>query len=84
MNTTAVLMKVKDESVVTVLPNNPLWVRPNFNKKVNVVWVPNKLKLIFFNVTDADENTYFCEVITSGRRAQTWIREIQLVVLGKL
>ena len=80
----AVLMKVDHSSAVISVPNVSLLVRPLFAKHFDAVWVPNKLTLIFFNVTDAEEGEYVCEVITVGRLALTWTRKIQLLVLGKL
>ena len=87
MNTTIVSVKVGEQPAVNVYVAQPqvsLWVNPNFAKTFNVVWVPNKLMLIFFNVTDAEEAEYLCEVIGVGRSARHWTRKIQLVVLGKL
>ena len=87
MSTAIVLVKVGSLLAVSVhvlQPKVSLSVKPNFAKAFNAVWAPNNLKLIFFNVTDADEAKYFCEVITVGRSARHWIREIKLVVLGKL
>ena len=87
MNTTIVLVKVRGLPAVNVhvlQSNVSLWVEPNFTKSFNAVWVPNKLMLIFFNVTDAEDAEYICEVVTVGRTARHWTRKIQLVVLGKL
>ena len=86
MNATIVSVKVGEQPAVNVYVAQPqvsLWVNPNFAKTFNVVWFPNKLMLIFFNVTDALEAEYLCEVITVGRSARHWTRKIQLVVLGK-
>lgn len=47
-------------------------------------WAPNKLTLILLNVTSADEGEYRCEVKTFGGWVQTWIRKIQVSLLGKL
>ena len=77
-------MKFHGRSAVTFVPNQSLSVEPDFAKHFNAVWVPNKLMLTLFNVTDAEEGQYCCEVITSGRSARTWIRKIQLLVVGKL
>ena len=77
-------MKFGDTHVVTFVPNVPLWVIPVFAKRFNASWVPNKLTLILLNLTSADEGEYRCEVITLGRWAQTWIRKIQVSLVGKL
>ena len=79
-----VSMKFRGQPAVTLMPNQSPWVEPVFAKHFNAVWVPNKLTLTFSNVTDAEEGQYCCEVITAGRSARTWIRKIQLLVLGKL
>lgn len=84
MDTRIVSVKVGEQPAVNVYvlqPNVSVWVEPNFAKTFNVVWVPNKLVLIFFNITDAEEAEYLCEVITVGRSARHWTRKIQLVVL---
>ena len=73
------------QPAVTVVSNQSPWVEPVFAKQFNAVWVPNKLTLTLFNVTDAEEGQYSFEVITQrGSSARTWIRKIQLSVLGKL
>ena len=77
-------MKFRGQSAVTFVPNQSLSVEPVFANHFNAVWVPNKLTLTLFNVTDAEEGQYCCEVITMGSLARTWIRKIQLLVLGKL
>ena len=77
-------MKFGSRPAVIFVPNVLLEVEPAFAKRFNAVWVPNKLTLIFFNVTDAQEAEYFCEVTTVGRSARLWSRKIQLLVLGKL
>ena len=84
LNITTVLMKFRGNPVVTFVPNLLLRVEPVFATRFNAVWVPNELTLILFNVTDAEEGEYCCEVVTSGRSARSWIRKIQLWVLGKL
>lgn len=78
----SVSMKFRGQPTVTFVPNVLLRVEPVFAKLFNAVWVPNKLSLILFNVTDAVKGEYSCEVLTSGRLARSWIRKIQLVVLG--
>ena len=63
-----------------------LSVSPGFESRFNVTWVPNKLKLIFFNITSADEGEYCCDVLTlssSGFVIQTWKRKIQVSLLGE-
>ena len=77
-------MKFRGQPAVTFVPNVMLWVEPVFANHFNAVWVPNKLTLTLFNVTDAEEGQYCCEVITTGRSTRSWIRKIQLLVLGKL
>ncbi|XP_015756645.1 PREDICTED: uncharacterized protein LOC107336096 [Acropora digitifera] len=74
-------MKFRGQSAVTFVQNQSLSVEPDFAKHFNAVWVPNKLMLTLFNVTDAEEGQYCCEVITSGRSGRTWIRKIQLLVV---
>ena len=77
-------MTFRDHPVVTFVPNVFLRVEPVFAKRFNAVWVPNKLTLILFNVTDAEEGEYSCEVVTIGRSARSWTRKIHLLVAGKL
>ena len=59
-------------------------VDPSFASRLNATWVPNKLTLILFNVTDAEEGEYRCEVISVGGSVETWIRTIQVSLVGKL
>ena len=79
-------MKFLGHPAVTLVPKQSPWVEPVFAKHFNAVWVPNKLTLILFNVTDAEEGEYCCEVMTTYLEgsARIWMREIQLLVLGKL
>lgn len=79
----SVSMKFRGQPAVTLVPNQSPWVEPVFAKHFNAVWVPNKLTLTLFNVTDAEKGQYCCEVITTGRSARTWIRKIQLLVLDR-
>lgn len=58
-------------------------VEPTFVSRLNATWVPNKLTLILFSVTDADKGEYRCEVVTFGSSVQTWIRKIRVSLLGK-
>ena len=61
-------------------------VSPGFEGRFNVTWVPNKLTLIFFNVTSEDEGEFRCDVLTllsPGAVIQTWKRRIQVSLLGK-
>ena len=63
-----------------------LSVSPGFKSRFNVTWVPNKLTLIFFNVTSQDEGEFRCDVLTlrsPGAVIQTWKRKIQVSLLGE-
>ena len=60
-----------------------LLIQPGFESRFNVTWVPNKLTLIFFNATSANEGEYACEVLSVGGSVQTWRRIIQVLLLGK-
>ena len=79
-----VAIKFRSRPAVTFVPNVFLRVEPVFAKRFNAVWVPNRLTLIFSNVTDAEKGEYCCQVVTIGRSPRTWIRKIQLLVVGKL
>ena len=80
----AVSMKIGGRAAVTFLPNQKTpSVEPIFASRLKATWLPNKLTLIFFNVTAAEEKEYRCEVV-SFSPAQTWIRKIHVSLLGKL
>ena len=80
----AVSMKYGASTISTYLPSQEtLVVEPTFVSRLNATWVPNKLTLILFSVTDADKGEYRCEVVTFGGSVQTWIRKIQVFLLGK-
>ncbi|XP_067018403.1 uncharacterized protein [Acropora muricata] len=81
MSITLVSVKFRGQPAVTLVPNQSPLVETGFAKQFNAVWAPNKLTLILFNVTDAEEGQYCFEVITKGSSARTWIRKIQLLVL---
>ncbi|XP_044180495.1 uncharacterized protein LOC114969907 [Acropora millepora] len=80
----SVWMEVRNVSTVTFVPNVSLSVPKGIAKSLNATWVPNKLTLIFFKVTAAEKGEYTCNVVTIGRSPRTWIRKIQLLVVGKL
>ena len=69
-------VRLQDQHVVSV--------QPGFERRFNATWDPNRLTLILFNVTSADEGEYRCEVLTFGSSGQTWARIIQVSLLGKL
>ena len=78
-------MKFAGRAAATLVWNQQVpSVDPIFASRLNAAWYLNKLTLILFNVTDAEEGEYRCEVISVGRPAQTWVRAIQVSLLGKL
>ena len=82
-----VSMKLQGSSIAAyVQSQHALSVQPGFDGRFNATWVPNRLTLILFNVTFADEGEYRCEVLTLGSSGslQTWARIIQVSLLGKL
>lgn len=81
-----VSMKSGITSVATYLRSKKaLSVAQSFRSRFNATWVPSRLTLILLNVMSADEGEYFCEVMTyRGRSVQTWVRKIQVSLLGKL
>lgn len=81
---TTVSMKFRGQPAVAFVPNVSLMVEPVFAKHFDAVWVPNRLTLILFNVTDAHEGEYCCEVIAIGRSARSWIRKIKLSVFDPI
>ena len=77
-------MKYGASTIATYLQSQQaLFIEPMFVSRLNATWVPNKLKLILFNVTDPDKGEYRCEVVSFGGSVQTWIRKIQVSLLGK-
>ena len=80
-----VSMKFGGRAAVTLVEKRQApSVDPIFASRLNATWYLNKLTLILFNVTDAEEGEYRCEVISFGRSAQTWVRTIQVSLLGKI
>ena len=79
-----VSMKSGASTIATYLQSQQaLSVTPSFMSRFNASWVPNKLTLILLSVTSAEEGEYHCEVVTFGGSVQTWIRKIQVSLLGK-
>ena len=77
-------MKIGGRAAATFLPDQKTpSVEPSFASRLKATWFPNKLTLIFFNVTAAEEKEYLCQVV-SVSPAQTWIRKIHVSLLGKL
>ncbi|XP_067030297.1 uncharacterized protein [Acropora muricata] len=66
-------VRLQDQHVVSV--------QPGFERRFNATWDPNRLTLILFNVTSADEGEYRCEVLALGSSGQTWARIIQVSLL---
>lgn len=61
-----------------------LSVTPSFRSRFNATWVPGRMTLILLNAMSADEGEYLCEVVTFGGSVETWVRKIQVSLLGKL
>ena len=81
----AVSMKFGIMPVATYLRSQQaVSVAPSFRSRFNATWVPSTLTLILLNVTSADEGEYVCEVVTFGGSVETWVRKIQVSLLGKL
>ena len=79
-----VSMKFGITPVATYLRSQQaLSVVQGFRSRFNATWVPSSLTLILLNVTSADEGEYLCEVMTFGRSVYTWVRKIQVSLLGK-
>ena len=80
----AVSMKIGGRAAATFVPNQKTpSVEPSFASRLKATWLPNKLTLIFFKVTAAEETEYLCQVI-SVSPSQTWIRKIHVSLVGKL
>ena len=80
----AVSMKIGGRAAATFVPNQKmLSVEPSFASRLNATWFPNKLTLIFFKVTAAEEKEYRCQVV-SVSPSKTWIRKIHVSLVGKL
>ena len=80
----AVSMKIGGRTAATFVQNQKTpSVDPSFASRLNATWFPNKLTLIIFNVTAAEEEEYLCQVV-SVSPAQVWIRKIHVSLLGKL
>ena len=80
----AVSMKIGGRAAATFVPNQKTpSVEPSFASRLNATWFPNKLTLILFNVTAAEEEEYLCQVV-SVSPPQIWIRKIHVSLLGKL
>lgn len=58
-------------------------VADHFVSRFNVTWVPSKLTLIVFNVTNDDKGEYRCRVQTFSGGLKTWQRIIKVDLLGK-
>ena len=79
-----VSMKYGASTIATYLQSQQaLSVDPTFVSRLNATWVPNKLTLILFSVTDAGKGEYRCEVVTYAGSVQTWVRKIQVSLVGK-
>ena len=80
----AVSMKFGITPVATYLRSRQaLSVVQGFRSRFNATWVPSRLTLILLTVTSADEGEYLCEVMTFGPSVDTWVRKIQVSLLGK-
>ena len=78
-------MKIGGRAAATFVQHyqQTLSVEPSFASRLNATWFPNKLTLILFNVTEAEEGEYLCQV-ASVSPAQVWMRKIHVSLLGKL
>ena len=55
----------------------------SFDNRFNASWAPTKLTLIVFNVTSDDKGEYSCRVQAFSGGLKTWLRKIEVDVLGK-
>ena len=79
-----VSMKFGITPVATYLRSQQaLSVAQRFRSRFNATWVPNRLTLILLNATFTDEGEYICEVVSFRRSVYTWVRKIQVSLLGK-
>ncbi|XP_067030223.1 uncharacterized protein [Acropora muricata] len=78
-----VSMKFDGSSIANFVQlHHALSVQSGSESRFNVTWVPNKMTLLWFNVTSADEGEYRCEVLSFGGSAvETWARTIQVSLL---
>ena len=60
-----------------------LYVASRFASRFNATWAPTKLTLIVFNVTSDDKGEYSCRVQAFSSGLKTWLRKIEVDVLGK-
>ncbi|XP_044171636.1 fibroblast growth factor receptor 2-like [Acropora millepora] len=78
----AVSMKFGGKAAATLVKNQQApSVEPIFASRLNATWYLNKLTLILFHVTDAEEGEYLCQVV-SVSPAQIWIRKIHVSLLA--
>ena len=81
-----VVLKLGNAEVVNIAPSSKfIEVLADYKNRFNASWInAERVILIIFNVTDADEGEFACEVKTIGGGTKIWIRKIQVDVVGKI
>ena len=80
-----VRVKLNGVQIVSIIPSlKRIQVLAGYEGRFNLSWINDeKVTLIIFNVTDADEGEFACEVTTVGWTIKTWIRKIKVDIVGK-
>ena len=75
-------LKLNNVQIVNIVPHlNLTEVLAGYKDRFNASWINDeKVTLIIFNVTDADEGEFACEVTTVGGGTKTWTRKIKVDV----
>ena len=80
-----VILKLNTVVIVNIAPILKVTdVLQGYKDRFNISWINDeKVTLIIFNITDADEGELACEVRTIGGGTKVWIRKVQVDVVGK-
>ena len=79
-------VKLNAVQIASIIPFlNIIQVLAGYEDRFNVSWIKDeKVTLMIFNLTDADEGEFACEVKTVGGTTKKWIRKIRVDIVGKL
>ena len=76
-------LRLGSDLVATVPENGQSDISLDFRGRVNVTWIPKRVRLIILKVSTQDDGEFSCVVTTTGGGSKEWRRKINVAVVGE-